>query len=91
LYPGGFTTIKEKRADIFLTLSLRIAMPVMQGCDLLSPTSCSINTVVYMDVLTDLLVFSQCSTHCEILGLVFKAFQGVSHPSNIAHQIYAYI
>ena len=29
----------------------------MQGCDLLSPTSCSINTVVYMDVLTDLLVF----------------------------------
>ena len=56
-------------------------MPFMQGCDLLNATSGSINTVVYMDFWTDLFVFSnQYSTHCEILGLVFKTFQSISHP-----------
>ena len=38
LYPGGFTTIKENMGTFFRTLSLRIAMPFMQGCDLLNPT-----------------------------------------------------
>ena len=59
LFPGGFTTIKENMGTFFRTLSLRIAMPFRQGCDLLNPTSCSVNTVVYMDVWMDLLVFSK--------------------------------
>ena len=29
--------------------------------------------------------------HCVNLGLVFQAFQCMSHPSYIAHQIYIYI
>ena len=79
LYPGGFTTIKENMSAFFLTLSLRIAMPFMQGCDLLNATSGSINTVVYMDFWTDLFVFSnQYSTHCEILGLVFNISKHLS-------------
>ena len=91
LYPGGFTTIKENMGTFFRTLLLRIAMPFMQGCDLLNPTNCSVNTVVHMDVWMDLLVFSkQYSTHCEILCLVFKTFQSISHPSYIAHQICVY-
>ena len=48
LYPDGFTTVKENMGTFFRTLSLRIAMPFMQGCDLLNPTSCSVNTVVYI-------------------------------------------
>ena len=40
----------------------------------------------------DLIVFSkQCSIQGVInLGLAFKAFQSISHPSYIAHQIYLY-
>jgi hypothetical protein len=54
LCPGGFTTIKEKMNIIFRTLSLGVAMPFMQGCDLLNPTNCRINTVVNMGVWMDL-------------------------------------
>ena len=39
---------------IFRTLSLGVAMPFMQGCDLLNPTNCRINTVVNMGDWMDL-------------------------------------
>ena len=54
-------------------------MPFMQGCNLLNPTSCSINTVVYMDVGMDLLVFFQNNARHTVKFWVwyskhFKAF-----------------
>ena len=42
----------------------------------------------------DLIVFfkTMFDTRCTVinLGLAFKAFQSISHPSYIAHQIYLY-
>jgi len=89
LYPRGFTTIKEKISIIFRTLSLRVAMPFMQGCDLLNSTSCRINTVVNMDVWMDLF-----DTLCKFgLGIqsMSKHFSSIIHrPSNLCMYIWCF-
>ena len=74
---------------IFRTLSLRVAMPFMQGCDLLNPTSCRINTDGKMWMFEWI-----CSIHCVIqfgIQRMSKHFSSIIHrPSNLCMHIWCF-